>query len=449
MTGNRRKTVPRSIVPFFILAIILSSLILAAAGPSQAAEESAGTAKDTDRLSAPSPVFLGKNPLYADMKKVNGKYVITEVGSKPLLFRLNDLEPGVDTHRYYCTRHGEKFALEVTHPDRCRNDERTFRKVTVDIWKTLAEDFLTIGLNLLRGITEEYSAFDREEYRTAIEEALKNAGLDREKVLRAYDDFLASVRTMKSEAEMKYRRTLLQDMAVQFPVTVEDRSGLYRNDLTARDVIGIREGEMPAFDEKTVVFSAVDSASIEKALKDLKNQYARELSLVSAFYPLDKSASGRHYNFRVDAPDRIFLKDGLKQTIPLHVTVFSKTLTDVSPLYRNENSDVRIEDDGKAIMFFNKTGCFIQIDSFSILCEKHAAENPLNVGLAPGAFISLDRGDRRLRLPPRQSYFNATLDSVKDLSLTYGYTLRYSILGEKAVRTLQKVETHAVRDLLG
>ncbi len=422
--------------------------MVALVGPLRAEEGAAGATKDTVSPAAPSSAFLGKNPLYADIKKLNGRYVITAVSSKPLLIRLNDLEPSVDTNRYYCTRHGGTFALEVTHPEKCKDDEKTFRKVKVDFWKTVTEDFLTIGLNLFRGNVEEVSEFDRDEYQAALEDALKNSGLDRGGILKAYDAFLASVETMRAASEREYLKTLKEGMAVQFSVTVEDRSGLYKNDLTAGDLVNLRANKIPEFEGKNLAFNAVDTASIEKALKDLNGKYALELLQQSSFYFLDKSTSTRRYNIRIEAPDKIFVKDGLKQTVPLKVAVFSKTVTDVSPAYQNENSDLRIEDDGTAIMFSNKTGSFIQIDTFSFHYGKYETNNPLNLILAPGAFVSLDRRDGRLHLPPRESYFNATRDSVKEQSLSFGYKIRYSIPGEKKTRTLQKVDTHQVCDLI-
>lgn len=450
MTANKRDIPRRKISPFFVWTIIASAIFFAAlAGSSRSEEGPAEAAIDAGRQPDSPPLFLGENPLYADMKKVNGKYVITGVGSKPLLFRLNDLEPNFDTHRYCCTRHGGKFALEVTHPEKCRDDEKTFRKVKADVWKSIAEDFLTIIANFFKGDVEECSEFDRKEYRAALQEAFLNSGLDRERITKAYDAFLASVKTMKAAAEKEYGKTLQEGLSVQFPVTVEDRSGFYKNDLTARDMVHIRANELPDLEGRDLAFSAVDTVSIERTLKDLKSKYAEALSQQSSFCFLDKSTSAQRYNIRIDAPDKIFLKDGMKQTVPLKVIVFSKTVTDVSLAYRNENKDLRIEDDGKAILLFNKTGYFIQIDSFSIHCENRVTSNRLNVGLAPGAFVSLDRADNRLHLPPRPSYFNATLDSVKDLSLSYGYNIRYSILGEKAARSLQKVETYTVTDLLG
>lgn len=449
MKANKRDTTRRKISPFFVWTIIASAVFLAAlASPARAEEGAAGAAKDAVSPPAPSSAFLGKNPLYADIKKVDGRYVVTAVSSKPLLVRLNDLEPGVDTNRYYCTRHGGTFALEVTHPEKCKDDEKTFRKVKVDFWKTVAEDFMTIGLNLFRGNVEEVSEFDRDAYQAALEEAMTNSRLDREGILKTHDAFLVSVEAMRAASEREYLKTLKDGMAVQFPLTVEDRSGLYKNDLTAGDLVNLRANKIPAFDGKNLVFNAADTASIEKALKDLKGKYALELSQQSSFYFLDKSISARRYNIRVEAPDRIFLKDGMKQTVPLKLSVFSKTIMDVSPAYQNENSDLRIEDDGTAIIFSNKTASFIQIDTFSFYYGKYVTKNPLNLLLAPGAFVSLDRRDGRLQLPPRESYFNATRESVKEQSLSVGYNIRYSFPGEKKTRTLQKVETHQVCDLL-
>jgi hypothetical protein len=379
------------------------------------------------------------NPLYADIEKVNDQYVITKVGNQPLLFRLNDLEPQFDTKSYVCTQYGGIFAMEVTHPEMCRDDKRTFRKVQIDLRKTFADDFLTIGRRILTGEFEEYSGFDRDAYRGAIEEALTNSGLDKEKLLKAFEQCLASGREMKVRSRTEYGR-MKEDLASQFSIAVEDQSGLYRNDLSASDLVHLRENDLPDIEKNPLRFSTIENDSIEKALHEVKGKYASELERLSSFYILETLNSARHYNLRVEAPDRIFLKDGSRQTIPLKVVVLSKNIMEVAPVYRNEDVDLRMEDDGQTI----------QLDTLISYYGKSATESRLDMDLAPGSLLSLDRRDGRLHLPPRENYFNATRDSLKGKELSFGYGIRYRVIGRQAKQSLQlqKVETHPVYDLL-
>ncbi len=391
---------------------------------------------------------MGQNPLYADMEKRDGRYVITRISPQPLLFRLNDLEPQFDIHDYPCTRHAGNFAPEVINPAMCRNDEKTFRRVKTDFWKTLASDFLTIGANILRGEVEEYSGFEADEYRKAVEEALANTGLDREKVLGKYDELLKSAKDLKTRAGKEYARILKEGLTVEFPLRIEDRSGFYKNDLTGRDLVRIRENQIPDLDVRTAVFNAVDTAFLEKALEGLKEKYELEVSQATACYRLAKLTGARQYSVLIDAPDKVFISDGSRQTIPLNVTVSCKTFTGVSPYYLSENADLRLEDDGKTIQFFNKTAQFLVVETLSAHYGKRQTQTALNTELPPGAFVSLERSDPRLSLPLRDDFFNIKKDSVAGWVLYYGYDVDYRIAGQRPGRTLRKVQEYNLYDIL-
>ena len=388
-----------------------------------------------------TPDHVGKNPLYAQLDKVDGKYVITKINNTDkLTFVCNDLTPLFDIEKYECVFEGIGMKLVRGVSQKCRNDENTFRKLKQGFWGPQS----AFSYNLY------YSIFDSDTYYKAVEEGLSRSNINRQQLLAEYDNFMNSANELRNQYSNEYENYLKNNIKIVHQI--EDKSGFYKNDIGLLPLYSINKNHIP----QVIVTFNPPIESYKTFFDDLLKAYNDSLKSATSNYYLRyrDTQKVKDYMIEMTTPSTISYKKGETQNISVIFTIRSKDFKGIYPKYMNEDNALRVEFDGKGIRFINKTNNFLQIKTISIYYN--------------GEISNFNFGDKSLELAPKATtkeplliksyatseiikmseYPSITKDSALQQNISFGFAIKYRLVEQNIDRTLYKENKYNLYDIL-
>ncbi|WP_333653865.1 hypothetical protein [Dissulfurispira sp.] len=400
--------------------------------------------------SPPANDYIGKNPLYAQLEKVDGKYIITKISNtEHLIFKLNDLSHKFDTKKYECVF---SYGKLVSGPaDKCKDNENVFRKVKANVAKTGAITILTLGMSAISGGTYHDSIFDSEAYNKAVEEGLNRSNINRQQLLAEYDNFMDSINALRSQYSSEYESYLKNNIKIVHQI--QDESGFYKNDVNLLSLYSVNKNHIPQAIE--IAFNP-SVESYKTVFNELLKSYEDRLKSITSNYQMHFRNSQKigDYTVEIVATSNIPYKKDETQNIPVIFTIRSKDFKNIYPKYINEDNALRIEFDGKKINFVNKTDNFIQVKSISVYYNAEIS--------------NFNLGDKAIELPPQAStkdpllidiyttaeikkmanYANAIKGIAVTQNLSFGFAIKYRLIEQNIDKTLYKQNKYNLYDVL-
>lgn len=393
--------------------------------------------------------YIGKNPLYAQLEKVDGKYIVTKVSNTEYLtFKLNDLSHKFDTKEYVC-----KFSYGklVSGPsDKCKDDENIFRKVKVNAAMTGFATIFTLGISAIAGTTYGNSIFDSEAYNKAVEEGLNMSNINRQQLLEEYDNFMDSLNALRNQYSNEYESYLKNNIKIVHQI--RDESGFYKNDINLSSLYSINKNHIPQAIE--IAFNPSVEA-YKTVFNNLLKSYEDRLKSITSNYQVNYySQKIGGYMVEIVGPSSIPYKKDEIQNIPVIFIIRSKDFENIYPKYINEDNALRVEFDGKKINFVNKTDNFIQVKSISVYYNAEISNFNLGdkaIELPPQAFtkeplpIDICTTDEIKKMA---NYTNATKEIAVTQNLSFGFAIKYRLVEQNIDRTLYKQNKYNLYEVL-
>lgn len=387
--------------------------------------------------------------LFAKIEKIDNKYFITKISNyEKLTFNLNNLTPQFDTKTYRCSFSFDK--PKTINPsgslELCKDDEKTFRKLKVAVGSTAFTNIFSFGLGAVMGFNLRDSVFDKDEFEKAIKESCENTKINREELLKMFIEFSSDVNKM-------YENYLLYSKnGINFNHVITDKSGFFKSDIDFSSLYNINK--LPTPDIK-ISFNPIEENYKEffyKKLTEIKDKI-NNYNYTLIFKPTTFS---NNYNISISVEENnIPYSPQNKQNINLNFVILSKNFDKVYPNYSNEDKNIKIIFDGKRLNIFNKTPNFIQIKSIAIYYnnaiknisyqENNLLELPPNSYLKDPIPVEIFENSD---IQKSYSYKNITLEIAKKIQINFGFALKYRIVEQNIDRTLYKVNSYNLAQIL-
>ncbi len=428
-------------------------LLLAACGSSPQ--------KDTvveDTANQPARYFVGKKPVYATLiSGSGGNWIFDEITESNLppkkgyLIRLNDLAPAFDTRVAECTpqAYPSSHKCNPTHP---------FRNKDVGVISKIISGGIAAGTaGKVTDVSRTYeTAFDEPAFNQAIDEALVNSNLDRERhdLIEALETYTAliqssqkTLREIENSSNAEYRNT----NAVQLDIRPQI-SGLteyFTNDLNYRDLIKLvpkrtknsadsgpkAKNLLPCEARLCVQKARVEIANVRA---DVEKAKMRLLSDDTRIYGVrcDKNQHAG-YLLKIDCPEEVVRAPDGPAQFPLSLNILARDFGDLYPSVNLGDENLVIDIDAGLVTFFNKTSGYLSINAQTVYYNAEMSTSSTEINLAPGARAMRSLDDFvSPAISIESNYMQMTPGKADSATFEFGFAVKYSAANRGTENTL-------------
>ena len=428
-------------------------ILLAACGTSQQ-RDIAVEPETADR----SNYYMGKDAVYASLiLDAGGSWIfatVTESNLRPEkghLVRLNDLAPAFDTRVAECVPQ----AYPTDH--KC-NPTHVFRNKDVGVLGKIISGGIAAGTaGKVTDISRTYkTSFNETAFNQAVDEALVNSGLDRERQnflesLQAYAMLLQTNRATLDESMRRTEAEYLDTNAVLLDIQPR-LSGLteyYTGDLNFRELIelvprstGTSGGTSVTAKKLLPCDARLCARKANSAVESMRaeNEKSKTQLLTNVGYVYDvrcEKTSHAGYLLRLDCPGEITRSPTDAVLLPLSLNILARDFDNLYPdiVLRNDDLDVTIN--SGEVSFSNLTSLYLSITAQTVYYNSKVRTNATAINLAPGATVKRDM--REFVSPAidiESSYIQMTPDKATSSTFEFGFAVKYSGASDAAETTL-------------
>jgi len=390
--------------------------------------------------------------LYANVGKVDGKYIITKIshsksGKSVMMIRLDDLSyiGGTDSVDCGLWTFGKRYKHNTITRPYCTDPEPYFRVVKINKGKTLAIGVLSLGTYSVLGANKRSSYFDEDEFNRAIKD------------IQASYDIKGLLNKSKNES-LRYKKELLSAKStcdeynrlvreyIKIEPVIKDLSGFYKGgkiDLIAEGYI--RTNKCSVTDNFYKIFHVASGkpSELSQYLENIHPDSNRSDSVKFSYS--GKSRLG-DYNVSIMMPSKnISLPRAEDKIVKFMVKILSKDLHGIGPKhYANSDKSLKIASDNGTLTLTNNTSSFITINSISVYRDKDiTTSSSHDIELPPNSEKRLSGFGYK-----GKDFLEVTKRKLSRKSMKYGFAIKYTVVNSNVKRTLYKVDRYKVLSLI-
>lgn len=406
----------------------------------------------------PSNYYVGKDPVYAVLKSGSGgSWVFGEVTESDLppekgfLVRLNDLAPAFDTRLAEC----QPQAYSTNH--KC-NPVHPFRDKDVGVISKIINGGIAAGTaGQVTEVARTYkTTFNEASFNQAVDEALVNSGLDRDRqeLLNALENYAtlfrdsrASLDELRRNADEAYRDTGTVELDIQ--PRVSGLTEYYTGDLDYRELVELvpisdadrarnelkQEKLLPCNARECVrkVRSAMTSiqADVEKSKRRM------QASPNDAYAVRCSKTTHAGYLFRMQCPDEITRVSSGSAPLPLELELLARDFDGLFPEIELNDENLAISIADNELSFANKTSDYLSITAQTVYYNSQIQTTAKPISLAPGAIVK--RPVNEFVSPAihiESNYRQMTPDKADSATFQFGFAAKYRGARDTAETTL-------------
>lgn len=418
-------------------------VLLSACGTSQQ-RDIAVEAESADR----SNYYVGKEAVYATlMLGTGGSWVFAEVTESNLppekghLVRLNDLAPAFDTRVAECVPQ----AYPTDH--KC-NPIHVFRNKDVGVLGKIISGSIAVGTaGKVSDISRTYkTSFNETAFNQAVDEALVNSGLDRERqnFLESLQTYAMLLQTSLATLDERMRSTeaeYLDTNAVLLDIRPR-LSGLteyYANDLNFRELVELVPQSADASGGESVVAkkllpcdARLCARKVNSAVESIRAEIEKsEMQLLAdgryVYYVRCDKINHAGYLLQLGCPDEITRSPTGPVALPLSLNILARDFDSLYPdiVLRNDNLDVTIN--SGEVSFSNRTSDYLSITAQTVYYNSKVQTNAIEISLAPAAIVKRDMSEfASSAIDIESSYIQMTPNKAANATFEFGFAVKYS-----------------------
>lgn len=405
-----------------------------------------------------SNYYVGRDAIYAVLiSGSGGSWIFDKVTESDLppekgyLVRLNDLAAAFDTRVAECTPQ----AYPTNH--KC-NPAHPFRHKDVGVLGKIISGGIAAGTaGKVTDVSRTYeTAFDETTFNQAVDEALVNSGLDRQRqdlltALQDYANLLQTRRTtldeLKRNTEAEYRDTNAVQLDIQ--PRLSGLTEYYTNDLNFRELVELvpksagRSDRTDLQAKKLLPCDArqcvrIANSAIASVRADIEQSRTEMQSEGTYVYDVrcDKT-NHAGYLLRMECPDEITRLPSGVVPLPVSLDILARDFDDLYPdvVLRDEQLNVTIKDG--EVSFNNLTPDYLTVTAQTVYYNSNVETKASAIRLAPGAIIK--RQIEEFVSPAidvESSYRQMTPGKADSASFEFGFAVQYRGTRDAVAKTL-------------
>lgn len=431
--------------------------------------------------------YLGANKLYIDLVKFNESLMVSKISNKEGDFLLNDFGPTFDIKEQDCGTW--KFNTpDPKHGRYCDYSDIRFRYNAIDKTMQVIGTIGTAGGATLLGLNSRYSYFDPDKHWEGMHSALKNSNIDRIAFFKKYDELVDFRNNIQKQHEnivsgLNQGYSDIYDKYVlpyknkyekhSINLIIDDKSGLYRNDIDKNKIVSVSKKDFSwnniTFNKYDIVLNSAPHdyyQALDKIKSDFKLMLEKDAEKVkSELIAYDKFLSEKtnelvvskldnensSYNYEISAPPTINVENINLPIIPVKLKVLSKNYYKVYPQTNISDDNLKMMFDGKHITVNNKTSKFLQIKSISTYYNNDIVTLQCDKELPPQSEANLNDIARQIvdyNFTNQNNYLNMTYSIANKLKINFGFAVKYRLVEQNIDKTLYKINTHNLYNVL-
>lgn len=452
--------------------------------------------------------------LYANMEKRDDLYYISTISNDKNLpnpvFNLNTMLPEFDTSKGRCSdslaannrfRMGKSRYHDWFEECYCEKEE-IFRACSLDIIETMTMQLIVgpifIFIPNILGWNERDYYFDSDRYYQAVNDALIFSEIDRDEIVKEYNEIYNSILESKSHIEniSEIHKTKVSNLVSEFEaedrsriktinsnldfnLITKDLSGFYNGveidftrillphdyrskiNLIGEDIIISNQDIIKASPDKFILeYSKVLSEykNREQQLKERSQKYLSELR--ATFEEIQKSSytietSQPHntftYNVNIDTPSQVAYTSR-SISIPVIIKILSKDFGVRFPSYRCGDQNLSLDFDGLNIMLKNNTGKYLTVHTISVYHNSEIFTYEYGLQLPPSSKPKMPLKIREIlsgtKILEDATYNNMTANKAKKQSVEFGFAVKYNLADQTLHQTIYSTKYYNTYNVL-
>lgn len=395
----------------------------------------------------PSNYYVGNSAVYAVLKSGSGgSWVFDEVTESDLqpekgfLVRLNDLAPAFDTRIAECAPQ----AYSTNH--KC-NPVHPFRDKDVGVISKIISGGIAAGTaGKVTDVSRTYkTTFNVAAFNQAVDEALVNSGLDRDRqellyTLDSYATMFQDSRTtldeLRRSADEEYRDTSTVELDIQ--PRLSGLTEYYTGDLDYRELIelvpissadhavpNLKPTKLLPCDARECARKAQNAMASIQA--DVERSRRRLQSSPKDIYEVRCSKTTHAgYLFHMQCPGQIARRSSGSAPLLIELNFLAKDFDELYPEIRLEDENLTIAIADSELSFVNKTSDYLSVTAQTVYYNSQIETNAAQISLAPGAIVK--RPVSEFVSPAIQiesSYRQMTPDKADSSTFQFGFAAKY------------------------
>ena len=444
-----------------VLAVVV---ILAACGTTAQQDEKSAAAVET-----PANYYVGNSDVFALLETVSGgSWVFSKVTdsdaqpAKGFLVRLNDLAPAFDTRVAECEpqNYPADHKCSPVHP---------FRNKDVGVFEKIISGGIAAGTaGKVTDISGTYeTSFDEAAFNRAVDEALTNTGLGKERrellaALASYEQVIAQSRTARKQivARLDATREDTASIPLDVELSVSGVTEYYSGDVDLRSMIEltprhIQAAMPPDIDEHSLLPCApreclgnarASIAARRAELEELEARFATQQDLQQHTYDVScDTTNDAGYFLKLDCPPEVTRYGAEPIAIPVTLHVLARDFDKLFPNIEISDDILRIDISSTNVSFTNLSSRYVAIKAHSVYynAQVHTATSRTNV--APGATVDQPMTDFvSPAIEVESSYPSMTPGKADSTRFEFGFAAKYRVAGDASDTTLFERQTFNV-----
>lgn len=417
----------------------------------------------------PANFYIGNTDVYAHLDTVSGgSWIISKVTDsdaqpvKGFLVRLNDLAPAFDTRVAECEpqNYPADHKCSPVHP---------FRNKDVGVFEKIISGGIAAGTaGKVTDISRTYeTSFDEAAFNRAVDEALTNTGLGKERrelltALATYDQVVAQSRTAREQIAARLDATREDTASVPLDVelTVSGVTEYYSDDVDLRSMIELvprtTQAAMPPYIEEQPLLPCAPRdclgntraaiATRRAELNDLETQFTSQQNLQQNVFDIRcDTANDAGYLLKLDCPPEVTRHGAGPIVVPVTLHVLARDFDNLFPNIEISDEILRIDISGANVSFTNLSSHYVAVTAHSVYynSQVHTATSAMNV--APGATVDQPMSEFvSPAIEVESSYPNMTPGKADSATFQFGFAAKYRVAGDTSDTTLFERQTYSV-----
>jgi hypothetical protein len=416
-----------------------------------------------------SNYYIGSKPVYAYLDTGSGgSWVFTTVTDSDLqpasgyVVRLNDLAPAFDIRMAECEPqvYPSNHKCSPTHP---------FREKRVGVINKIISGGIAAGTaGKVTDFSRNYETFfDEAEFNQAVDEALINTGMDKDRqqfiaTLDEYSITLAGAQleleVLAQEASIRFLDTSSLPLKIQ--PTVTGLTAYYTYDIDFLSLVEIlpRQANKPtpgSLDAKSLLPCEARSCSISarNAMASLQASIADARYVInsakeadSATYDVQCDATTQNgYLFELLCPQQVRRNGSESVVVPLAVNILSRDFLALYPDFLLADERLSLSISGKSVEFRNLTDRYLSVTAQTLYYNSQVHNTVSRIDLAPGVVVNRSISDLVSQAIAIESdYRQMTPDKAAGATFRFGVAAKYRVAGQPDDFTLYDMRTFNV-----
>jgi hypothetical protein len=413
--------------------------------------------------------YIGNKPVYAYLDTGSGgSWIFTTVTESDLqpasgyVVRLNDLAPAFDIRMAECEPqvYPSNHKCSPTHP---------FREKRVGVIDKIISGGIAAGTaGKVTDFSRNYETFfDEAEFNQAVDEALINTGLDKERqqfiaTLDEYSMTLAGAQ-LELEALAQEASNFILDtssLPLKLQPTVTGLTAYYTYDIDFLSLVEISPQQtsntMPgSLDAKAILpcdarncsVSARNAmASLQENIFDARSAIHSAKSADSPIYDVRCNATTQNgYLFDLQCPEQVQRKGSESIVVPLAVNIMSRDFLGLFPDFLLTDERLSVSISGKSVEFRNLTDRYLSVTAQTLYYNSQVHTAASRIDLAPGVVVNRAISDLvSPAIAIESDYRQMTPDKAAGATFRFGVAAKYRVAGQPEEFTLYDMRTFNV-----